>query len=316
MPQPDEVGERADRLIAIWSGSHARLAVELRRLADEIGRAAGNRRTRLLIRSRVVRDLLAVVDRELELVRSESKAWIEGDLITVYGIGAEGALGAPLVWSTPHVAAVQVLADQTWDDVLTASDFTSSSVRRAISDATRVASQAAVTDGTTSVRAAQQAARGLLEQGIGTVRYANGSYRTIADYMDMAIRTRTAIAYNAGTLNSMSSIGVEFVEVFDGFDCGLTSHRDPYKVNGAVLPIDVAHSYPIAHPRCRRSFSSRLDVVDIDAESLAAIESVRSLEQREDQAAFERAMASQATSQRNRRRRPTSRRRTVRRRRR
>ncbi|WP_371790417.1 hypothetical protein OG285_06050 [Streptomyces sp. NBC_01471] len=55
-----------------------------------------------------------------------------------------------------------------------------------------------------------------------------------------------AVAYNAGTLNRTRQAGVGVVEVFDGFDCGWTSHQDADKAN--------------RHPWCRRGFGPRPNV--------------------------------------------------------
>ena len=51
------------------------------------------------------------------------------------------------------------------------------------------------------------------------------------------------------------------VEVFDGFDCGWTGHRDPDKANRSVRTVEEAAEWPISHPRCRRGFGPRPDLV-------------------------------------------------------
>ncbi|QKW23121.1 hypothetical protein HUT16_32135 [Kitasatospora sp. NA04385] len=45
----------------------------------------------------------------------------------------------------------------------------------------------------------------------------------------VATLARTAVAHSAGTLAVARDHGVQFVEVFDGFDCRWTSHPDPDK---------------------------------------------------------------------------------------
>ena len=112
----------------------------------------------------------------------------------------------------------------------------------------------------------------------------------MADYGDTLARTTTATVRNAGELTLSRAEGVTFMECFDGPDCGLTAHNDPVKANGLVLPIDEAESYPVAHPRCARSWSPRPDVRtaeeaeagrrydDVEAERLAEAEQRRAAE--------------------------------------
>ncbi|MFI8930585.1 hypothetical protein ACIG3E_23260 [Streptomyces sp. NPDC053474] len=72
--------------------------------------------------------------------------------------------------------------------------------------------------------------------------------------------TKSAVAYNAGTLNRARQAGVRQVEVFDGGDCGWTSHQDPDKATGTLRSVEEAAERPISHPRCHRSFGPRPDV--------------------------------------------------------
>ncbi|MFF3919455.1 hypothetical protein ACFYZB_39715 [Streptomyces sp. NPDC001852] len=50
------------------------------------------------------------------------------------------------------------------------------------------------------------------------------------------------------------------MEVFDGADCGWTSHKDPDKAGGTLRAVEKAAQWPISHPRCRRAFGARPDV--------------------------------------------------------
>ncbi|MFF3565364.1 hypothetical protein ACFYXS_35500 [Streptomyces sp. NPDC002574] len=61
------------------------------------------------------------------------------------------------------------------------------------------------------------------------------------------------MAYNAGTLNRAREAGVLHMEVFDGADCGWTSHQDPDKATGTLRTVEEAAAWPISHPRCGRA---------------------------------------------------------------
>ncbi|MFJ4676923.1 hypothetical protein [Kitasatospora sp. NPDC088783] len=67
------------------------------------------------------------------------------------------------------------------------------------------------------------------------------------------------LAYNAGTLTVAREQGVHHVEVFDGSDCGWTSHPDPDKTTRTLRHVEDAAQWPIAHPRCTRAFGLRPD---------------------------------------------------------
>ncbi|MFJ3248478.1 hypothetical protein [Streptomyces sp. NPDC086782] len=77
-----------------------------------------------------------------------------------------------------------------------------------------------------------------------------------------ATLAKSAVAYNAGTLNRCRELGVRFMEVFDGSGCGWTSHSDIDKANGTIRTVEEAAGWPISHPRCLRAFGPRPDLTD------------------------------------------------------
>jgi hypothetical protein len=74
------------------------------------------------------------------------------------------------------------------------------------------------------------------------------------------VRTKTAEAYNLGSLEAQEVLGVTFWECFDGPKCGLTTHNDPIRALGRVFDKETAVRYPVSHPQCRRSWGARPDV--------------------------------------------------------
>ncbi|WP_425555478.1 hypothetical protein [Kitasatospora kazusensis] len=82
-----------------------------------------------------------------------------------------------------------------------------------------------------------------------------GSRVPVRAWAEAAALAKSAVAYNAGTLNRAREDGVRWVEVFDGPDCGWTAHSDTDKANRTLRTAE----WPISHPRCRRSFGPRPD---------------------------------------------------------
>lgn len=67
--------------------------------------------------------------------------------------------------------------------------------------------------------------------------------------------TETATVYNQAALGGYAASGlVETVTVYDGADCGWTSHDDPDLAAGSTRTLDEAEAYATAHPRCQRAF--------------------------------------------------------------
>ena len=69
-------------------------------------------------------------------------------------------------------------------------------------------------------------------------------------------RTEAKYAQNVSTIRAyVRSDVVEALRVFDGADCGWTGHDDPDLADGTIRSFRDAEQYPLAHPRCVRSFA-------------------------------------------------------------
>jgi hypothetical protein len=69
--------------------------------------------------------------------------------------------------------------------------------------------------------------------------------------------TETANAYNAATLTGYRETGlVDRVTVFDGPDCGWTSHDDPDLAAGSTRTLEQALARLVSHPHCQRAFGA------------------------------------------------------------
>ncbi len=66
-------------------------------------------------------------------------------------------------------------------------------------------------------------------------------------------RTEMAIADNKGASGRYRAAGVRKVHIYDGLDCGWTSHDDPDMADGSTRTVDEFDAQPLSHPNCVRS---------------------------------------------------------------
>lgn len=94
------------------------------------------------------------------------------------------------------------------------------------------------------------------ERGWGEEAASRAGDRAARQYRSETIaRTETKTAQNRSSVEAYrASEVVEALQVWDGDDCGWTSHDDGEKADGKVVSFDEADEYPLAHPRCVRSF--------------------------------------------------------------
>lgn len=291
MPQPVEVDAAALRLIDLYQ--QASDGLQARAQAALAGGSSASRGRRL-------RQLARTVDDEMARLVDASREWMQDELPVIYSMGggqAAEVLDGPFTWSHIHSAAVKSLADDLFDDVLTATDNVSADVKAWVRQAGRRATAGSLREGETATQAGRDLARSA-DRPVGTITYADGARHTLADYADTLLRTKTAQTFNAGTLNTLRGAGVGWAEVIDGTSCGWTSHDDGDKANGTVRSLDDCAAHPLSHPRCRRSFAGRPDITTAaDAKNAP---SLRSGAQMADQAQAEtdRAAANQRRSTR------------------
>lgn len=309
MPQPKAVTTAHDALLDTLRASEARIQAELASITDDlrVGRL-GRRDARL-------RELLSSVNAEMASVEGQVRSWLDTVPAQVWTAGAvdTGLVASTLVPSLNR-EALDALIERSWNDILGATRNVNPAAKAWWREAVSAQTRAAIVEGQTpqqAARALARAAPGAIGSngqplGLRVVTYANGANHGLADYSGMVMRTTTAQSYNVGAVAAFDQTGVGWVEVFDGADCGLTSHDDPEKPNGRVYPVSAARDYPISHPNCIRSFGARLDVSNAD--EAATAESFVTPEAAADQARFERERVRQqqvAATRRQRAERPT-----------
>ncbi|MFC8447710.1 hypothetical protein [Kitasatospora sp. NPDC057223] len=193
-------------------------------------------------------------------------------LPAVYEQGASTAaatIGRPFTWTSSHQHALRALTTDTYTDLLRHSQLT---VRRAgaFYRAVRTAARQHIPTAVTG-RTAVQAANALADQlaaahPLDRVVYRGGARVPVRAWAEAATLARTAVAYNAGTLAVAREHGVQLVKVFDGFDCGWTSHPDPDKAVRTLRTVEDAAEWPISHPRCTRAFGLHPNTEPADAD--------------------------------------------------
>lgn len=102
--------------------------------------------------------------------------------------------------------------------------------------------------------------RGLVDSWLstGTGRFA-GPGGAFGSRSYLIALTETATAWNTSAIASYAGAGIAFVEVFDGEDCGWSSHDDPDLAAGSIRTLDQAKARPLSHPRCQRAFGAAVN---------------------------------------------------------
>lgn len=287
MPQPAANQEAAERLITQFRQAQADLAARLAAILDEPNQVRQQARLRAQIRT---------ISAMREGLEEASRDWLTTTMPEVYAAGALKAAteaGSSFVWTAPHIESVQALADTAWSDLAESLQGMEVESKRALRKVAEDAARQVVVEGRSVRIAADGIEAWMGENGIGTVTYRNGARHLAADYADTVARTTSANAYNEGTFTQLAGDGIEWVEVFDGPNCGWSSHDDGDKANGTIRTLEDAQQHSLSHPRCARSFSGRPDVTN--AKQAAEVRRFTPEEQAQ-QAADEAARAASATT--------------------
>ncbi|MFE4658870.1 hypothetical protein ACFRFJ_19570 [Streptomyces hydrogenans] len=256
---PDEI---ARRVAAVLDDAWQRLADKqhavLTQLADN-PRAARSAAT--------LEEFKTAIEDFRRRVDDEARQFVRRQLPHLYEEGARAAaeaLGTTFTWTLFHRDALQALASDSYADFLRRSqeaERMATRFYRAVREAARREVPLLAAGNMTAKQAARNLARRLAaEHRLTHVVYRNGARVPVRAWAEAATLAKSTVAYKAGTLNRTREASVTTVEVFDGLDCGWTSHQDPGKVTRTLRTVEEAAEWPISHPRCRRSFGPRPDV--------------------------------------------------------
>lgn len=245
------ITDATSRLTAAWSiltRAQDRLLAALS--AVRPGRGATSR-----MRSAVTafQQGLAAFDRA---VTAFAERWASQDLPTVYRDGALQMLEradwptSRWSWTPRHQDTITSITAQYYVDLI-------GRLREALRRARAF------------LRAAQDAARTTTfdadqlrtEHPLGTVIYAGDHRHPVHAWARAALSWQTVSTANAGgARTALDDMGIDFLEVRDGDDCGWTEHNDPDRANRTLRTVADALAHPLAHPHCQREFLPRLDL--------------------------------------------------------
>lgn len=234
---------------------------QIKLLPDDAGRA-----DRLKLYNRLQKR----IDRTYSDLLTDARHWSFQEIPIVYRLGhltASAQIGAGIDFTVVHREAVEHIAQDTYDDVATGLQQVPRSFRDYIDglksleqlshskrDLIRVGARGAVaqqllTGEKSPAAAARELRDQLLDQGVEIIDR-SGRHWNPETYTRMLMRTKTAQAYNAGSLNKLREEGVGRVQVLDG-----TYDNECARANGQVWSVGYAYQHVIAHPNCTRAFA-------------------------------------------------------------
>lgn len=210
------------------------------------------------------------VDSAFIQLDSQIRTWADRDIRSFYRQGhnvASAQLSAGFDFTLPHREALDLISFDAYDDVATRllqvrSGFDSTielqkmfekldaSQISTIQGRGRSAVTQALLTGEDPRKIAKLFAQDLWKDGIQIVD-SGGRQWNPESYTRMLIRTKTANAYNSGSMNKYAEEGVSRVKVFDGVE----DDEECAEANGQIWSLRYAMNNVIEHPNCRRAFA-------------------------------------------------------------
>lgn len=253
-PLPPEVDDVANQLVRVYLRAQATIDDELAQLVSD------SKNFRRVSRLREMRLRISLMLDDVDLQATD---WLSNEFPKVYNLGAfDGSFqaGNQNGWTlVPRDALTQLVTD-TFDDLLRATQFVRERAKQLVRQVAKGALEDKLLLGKTAIESGRSIATALGRDGLQAIVYADGSVHGLGEYGPMVARTKSAVTYNIGSVNGAQFGGVQFWEVFDGPDCGWTSHDDVEPASGKIVTYEESLGWPIAHPNCRRTFGARPDL--------------------------------------------------------
>lgn len=239
-------------LVGAYRLAEAELSAELARVTASIVDPDSTRRFRQA-QIRALRTRVAVTRARLE---GHASMFTEDTLSRIYTAGMQRArdalqLGGQPSFTTLHTRALEVLASDTFDDLAAATAYVDESARAAIRRATRARTMAGALEGTSVARDRAQLVDALRRDGVTGFVDASGRGWRLSTYAEMVVRTKSAQAYNTGTVLQAEETGTSVFVISDGTR---SRHPECLAFDGTTCTGAWALSNPIQHPNCVRSF--------------------------------------------------------------
>ncbi len=263
MTLPKEVEELSVLLLADFGRVWELVQAELESLVTDWPRTESLREHRLVQVEAKIRELMKHTD-DIAAVH------VQPIIQNTFTLGAltTYATAGVITEAIPIGAAVSMARD-TMADVLKATQYVNESTKTLIREIAKDQLLMHTYVGQTVEQTAKAMRDKLIEHKVHAVTYANGSQHSLSSYTEMLVRTKSAEAYHAGTMQAAEGLDIEFWEVLDGPGCGWATHDDPIKADGMIVTTDEANQYPISHPNCRRTTVARLDIETMEEAATA-----------------------------------------------
>lgn len=248
-----------DRLVAAWrilTRAQTKLLAALARIRP--GRNA----------SRAIRTATAAFQQQLaefdRAVAAFAERWASQDLPIAYREGALSMLDhldrphRTWSWTRRHQGTVTGLTAQYYADLMGRLQEAVRRARAFLRDATDAA-RARLGRFTVPQFDPQQLQQ---DHPLDTVIYANDHRHPVEAWARAALSWQTiSTANTAAARTALDDLGVEWLEVRDGAQCGWRDHEDPDKANGTLRTVQDALAHPSAHPHCIRELLPRPDII-------------------------------------------------------
>lgn len=213
--------------------------------------------------------LQAEVDKTYANLIKQTNIWAKRDLTSMYKQGfytGAAQLGAGFDFTLPHQEAIELISNDAYEDVATrlqqVSDgfgskiglqkmfdgLDAATVSRIQAQSRSSVAQALLT-GEDPRSISRRFAQDLWADGVPIID-AGGRQWNPETYTRMLMRTKSANAYNSGSMNKFAEEGVTRVQVFDGEEDDL----ECAEANGEVWSLRYAMNNVIQHPNCVRAF--------------------------------------------------------------
>lgn len=253
----EAIGETA----RAFHAAEAALTAELERITEILALDPDSTRR---YRREQVRGLLTRIGAMRADLEGRAVTFAEESLAKVYADGMlrtdrmyreqRLALGGQPSWTAVHREALEMLAVDAFDDLAGATSYMEAQAKSVIRKATKARTALSVVAGTDVRQDTRALVRTLVRDGVtGFVDAAGRSWR-LGTYAEMVLRTKSAHAYNTGTVLRAEETGTRVMVISDGRRSG---HAACAQYDGRTCSTRWALDHPIEHPNCVRSFGPR-----------------------------------------------------------
>lgn len=213
------------------------------------------------------KSLLSQVTAILKDLDKQAEAWVKETLPEKYQAGISDVnkwlndRGIPTVdasFAQLHTDAINVLMEETLDELHGANSFVRESISGSLQQSIRDAVMQKIATGQTVLECKKNLVKKLSEDGITGILSKNGRTMSLNAYASVVARSKTREATNTATLNQLTSLGYDLVKMSSHNTscpiCAVMQGR-VYSISGndtRYPPLSVAFSgaYANVHPNC------------------------------------------------------------------